>query len=106
MKFGLALLAAGGLLLLFGFPDSVNPGPDEPEDVLSAVHAADRIGRVEILRELATKEFDSDQAKATWHNEQMAELREFRERPYLDALAQHLVDGTVADFADELDPMK
>lgn len=101
--FGGLLFAAGGLLLLvFGLPDSINPDPIA-SDVLAQAYATDRAGRVATLREMAATEFSSDVAAAEWHNEQMAALRKRAFSPYIDRLSESLVDGTVAQLADELE---
>jgi hypothetical protein len=103
MKTAAGLAMAGGLLIILAAGRGL-PGPDPGSaDVLDAVHQADRAGRVRILRELANKEFGSDQQKADWHNEQMDELRESREVPYIDELAARIMAGTVSEFADELE---
>ena len=109
MKASAALAAViGGIIILFAasgkLPAPEPPAPEPPEkaDVLTQAYSADRTGRIAILRELDTREFDNDQQKADWHNEQTDALRATAFKPYIDALAQHLVDGTVAQFADEL----
>jgi hypothetical protein len=103
--FGGLLFAAGGLLLVFGLPDSINPDPPEPiaSDVLAQAYATDRAGRVATLHEMADTEFNSDAEAAEWHNEQMAALRERAFAPYIDRLSSALVAGTVAELADELE---
>jgi len=103
--FGGLIFAAGGLLLVFGLPDSINPDPPEPiaSDVLVQAYATDRAGRVATLRKMADIEFNSDAESAEWHNEQMAALRKRAFAPYIDRLSAALVDGTVAELADELE---
>ena len=78
-------------------------GGSEPEDVLGAVHQFDRAGRVRIIREMISTDFETDRERADFHNQQMEALREERERPYVDALAHHLANGTAAEFADALE---
>ena len=106
MKLPAAIAAIlGGAILLFaasgGLPDN-----SEPRDVLDAVHQHDRTGRVFILREIASKEWGSDQEIADFHNSAMDKLREEREKPYIDSLANHLMKKTVSEFADELEKSK
>ena len=100
--FGGLLFAAGGLLLVFGLTDSINPDPIA-SDVLAQAYATDRAGRVATLHEMADTEFNSDAEAAEWHNEQMAALRERAFAPYIDRLSAALVAGTVAELADELE---
>lgn len=96
----------GGLFLVAAVfrddGDSPKPPPDK-QDVLDIAYHVDRIGRVKILREMASMEFENDPAQAAWHNQQTDALRATAFEPYVDKLSDALVAGTVAEFAEELD---
>ena len=90
---------AGVVLLAWNLRGDARP--PQPSDCLSEAYTADRVERVAMLRELATLDL-SDAQKAEWHLEHSREVIQKAFKPYLDALAVHLHEDTVQQFADEL----
>lgn len=95
------LLSGGGVQ-----PPGPEPGPGpEPVviDPLSECHQRDRASKVRILREMASREFANDPEQAKWHNEQIDAARKDDFRPYVDAVAEAIVSGTLEALADKLE---
>ena len=105
MKAGLILIAIG-LAVLVGPPQAPDTTPDAASDLLTAIYNADRVRRVALIRELDSREFDSDADKADWHNAQSREILADVFQPYVLALAEALDGDTLTEFADELEPSR
>ena len=105
MKAGLILIAIG-LAVLIGPPQTPDTTPDVASDLLTAIYNADRVRRVALIRELHSREFDSDADKADWHNAQSREILGDVFQPYVLALAEALEADTLPDFADQLEPSR
>lgn len=94
--------------LVFLLPSGKSTPTPEPtrNDCLSEAYAADRAGRVSMLREMDRTEFRNDKEKAEWHLERSRDLLAEAYQPYLDAVAESIVAGTVQKLADELDAVQ
>lgn len=105
----LAAAAVAVWLLLSGGGVQPGPGPNPvpPEpvvaDPLAECHQRDRASKVRILREMASREFANDPEQAKWHNEQIDAARKEDYRPYVDAVAEAIIDGTLNALADKLE---
>lgn len=103
------LLCCGGVFLIL--PDSaVDPVVDpivDPvvvvADPLSVAHRAIRVAEVRMLRELATREFNSDKAKLDWINSERTEISKSCNAPYTDAIAEAIVAGTIESLANQIE---
>lgn len=102
-----AAAVAVWLLLSGGGVQPPGPEPDPPApvvvDPLTECHQRDRASKVRILREMAGKEFPGDAEQAKWHNEQIDAARKDDFRPYVDAVAEAIVSGTLEALADKLE---
>ena len=91
------LCLAGGTVLLW----PARPVADF--DCLDATYIADRQQRVVMLREMADTTFESDADKAAWHLSRSRSIISDAYQPYLSAVAEAIVAGTLIQLADELE---
>ena len=88
----------GGWLLLSG-GDGVIPGPTT-DDILGECYEADRASTVAILRDMAGREFASNDAAGDFWNEQATAKRIEDFTPKTDAVAEAIFGGTLSELAD------
>lgn len=100
-KFAALAALFGGLLLIW--PTSGSDPSPASGDCLTQSYAADRDGRVKMLREMAATEFASDEAQAEWHLEQSKQILGDSFGPYTDAVAEAIVGESVLELAGKLE---
>lgn len=92
----------GGALMIWAYwPD--NAHTPRRTDVLDQSYEADRPLRVDLLRRMQAKTFDNNEQKAEWHTAESRAIINKAFRPYLDAVAEAIVDDTIPQLADELE---
>lgn len=92
---------AGGWMLLGGkLPE---PAPTPATDVLSQCYEADRVTKVALIREMATKEFANSQSQADWWNKKIDVARQTDFQPFIDATAEAIMSGTLTELAESLE---
>ena len=88
-------------------PAPPTPPPVVELDPLTKAHLSDRSSKIRILKEMAAKmqagEFKSDQAQADWWQAQMKSAMSQDFKPFTDATAESIIDGTVNELADQLE---
>ena len=96
----LATIAAilGGILLLVDIP---TPTP-EPLDTLAECYAADRESKIELITEMASREFGSDSEQAEFWNSGVDATRQEDMQGFIDLLAEAIEAGTLLKFAESL----
>jgi len=109
MKYGPAIIAILGGLLLILPSGGVNPVPPTPPvtDILAQCQAADRASKIALVQELAAKSWPTDrleriEAMTDWWLEQYTERRAADYEPFTDAVAVAIDADTVAELAAEL----
>lgn len=107
MKYGPAIVAIlGGLLLLFPSGGGIDPAPPVA-DVLAQCQAADRASKIALVQELASKQWPTErleriEAMTDWWLEQYTERRAADYEPFTDAVSVAIDADTVAELAAEL----
>ena len=109
MKYGPAIIAVlGGLLLILPI-GRVDPAPPTPPvtDILAQCQAADRASKIALVQELASRTWPEDrieriEAMMDWWLEQYTERRAADYEPFTDLVAVAIDADTVAELAAEL----
>jgi hypothetical protein len=89
-----------------------DPKPDPKPDaisitkVLDGVYKQDRSDRLQLLKELSTKQFDSDKAKMEWYNAESTRRRIQTNTPFTDRVAEAMFSDSVADLVKQLEAGK
>lgn len=87
------------------------PKPDVPvvvtiTKVLDGVYKQDRSDRLQLLKELSTKQFDNDKAKMEWYNAESTARRIQTNIPFTDRVAEAIFSDSVSDLVKQLEAGK
>lgn len=92
----------GGLLLLFGGGSSGGGNLPDRADVLGQCYVSDRAAKSAILAEMASKEFRNDDEQADWLNAEIGEATSEAMEPFVEQVAEAIINETVADLAEAI----
>ena len=96
----IAAIVGGALLIWSGMRDDFST---PVTDCLSQSYNADRVLRIKMLRIMSETEYSNDEKQAEWHLERSREIINESFRPYIDAVAEAIVDDQLSELADSLE---
>ena len=79
------------------------PKVESINKVLDRVYKQDRSDRLQLLKELATKTFNSDQEKLNWINEESTKRRIQTNVPYTDAVATAIFENRLNELVKQME---
>lgn len=83
--------------------DEPRPRVESINKVLDRVYKQDRSDRLQLLKELATKTFNSDQEKLNWINEESTKRRIQTNIPYTDAVATAIFENRLNELIKQME---